>query len=291
MHEAIVICTRNRPAELRITLRSIRHALGAHRTLWVIDASDAAQAKATAACCEGPSMHYRRYAKPPSTAAQRNAGVDALPPSVGCLHFVDDDVTVRPGLADALRAHPSWGGVGGRVVEAHAHTPGATALRRLFLLDHPRPGRVLASGHTSYPEPAPPGPTPVEWLPGCACSYRRAVFDAFRFDERLRGYAMLEDLDFSFRVGQLHPLRAVPGAVLEHRRTPTARFDRARYTERALIHRWWFVRKHFAAWERLAYAWAALGEGLALWRAGDRARCRGWQRGLRAVCAGRDPLL
>ena len=306
--EAIVICTRNRPEALAQTLDGIAaHPPQASAALFVIDASDPSSREQnrdrvdTVTAC--PSVHVP-YTGTPSLPRQRNQAIDRLPPSVEVVHFIDDDVTVQAGYFDALsrmlRARPDVGGTGGVIVESTMSPDPASpsALRRLFLLSHAEPGRVLPSGCTSSAQtPARPdtGLRATEWLSGCSSSYRRAVFDRHRFDPALTGYAMLEDLDLSYRIGQETNLVVQPKAGLFHRRSPRNRWDAEHYAHALTVHRRWFVEKHFdGAWARAAYWWSLFGRLLAVTTSSDPQRdaaLRGLFRGIRTVLTRDHTLL
>ena len=305
--EAVVICTRNRPEELAETLQSIAaHPPSVDLGLAVMDASDPgaqdANRQTVAAFAALPAAHWT-YDAAPSSARQRNAAVKRLPASVGVVHFIDDDVTVHPGyfdrLSDMLKMHASLGGVGGIVMEADAaFQPSApSAGRQLFLLDHPAPGRVLPSGCASpaqEPRPdAPAGLRPTEWLNGCA-SYRRPLFARHRFDDALSGYAMLEDLDLSYRVAQEARLAVAPNARLTHRRPARSAADAERYACALTVHRAWFAKKHFGTIGRVAHAWSLMGRALALFASSHphrHAARRGLWRGLQTLLTRDHPLL
>ncbi len=306
--EAVVICTRNRPGELEQTLESIAaHPPSADLLLVVIDASDAEQRTRTRSLVEGfdalPSVH-RPYTDAPSSARQRNAALDRLPPSVEIVHFIDDDVTVHAGYFEALsavlRTEPDVGGVGGVILEPSKDTPSARSerLQRLFFLSHAETGHVLPSGcTTSAQRPAPndaSGLRDTEWLNGCS-SYRRPLLDQHRFDEILTGYSMLEDLDLSYRIHQQSRLVVQPEARLTHRRSPRNRFDAERYGHSLTVHRRWFVKKHFGdLGSRLAYGWSLLGRLLALLTSSNpnsSVALRGLLRGIRTVLTRNHPLL
>jgi GT2 family glycosyltransferase len=307
--EAIVMCTRNRPAELRRTLSSIEACCpSADRLLVVVDASDGAERMRTRSLVERfapcPSVHWP-YAPPPSSARQRNAALDRLPRSVEVVHFIDDDVTVHPGyfeaLASKLRTAPDVGGVGGCIQEPErpSSSPYRARLRRLFGLAHPVPGRVLRSGvATTAQSPSPDAASSVretEWLSSCASSYCRTLLDRHRFDSALTGYAMLEDLDLSYRIHQDARLVVVPTARLTHRRSARNRFDAERYSHALTVHRRWFVEKHFGdARARRAYWWSQVGRLLALLASSNphrTAALQGLLRGLRTVLRRDHPLL
>jgi GT2 family glycosyltransferase len=307
---AVVICTRNRAADLAATLPSVAAQRPAPPLVLVMDASDAGEAartKAAVAAHAGPSGRYVAYAGAvPSLARQRNAALDALPPSVEVVFFLDDDVTLQPGYFAAQRrylaAHPGVGGIGGlEVLPSGAPVPAARTswarqlLRYAFLIDHPQPGRVLPSGFASSPHRAPHATAPfeVDWLCGFSCGYRRTWLDRERFDERLEGYSHFEDRDLSLRLRPHTRLVVHPGARLVHRTSPVNRHDAARYATSGVTHLAWLVRKH-AALRRAAFWWAMAGSRLALLTTRHPARdevLRGWQRGLRAVWRDEHPLL
>lgn len=307
--EAIVICTRNRPAELKRTLDSVAaHPFSLDLLLAVVDASDEeprTRTRSLVADFEAlPSAHWP-YTDTPSLARQRNAGLDRLPPSVEIVHFIDDDVTVHPGyfeaLSEVLHTHSEVGGVGGVIMEpaARGSSRRTEKLKELFFLSHTVAGRVLLSGCTTsaqHPSPATPtGLRDTEWLSGCSSSYRRALLEQHRFDETLTGYSMLEDLDLSYRIYQETRLVVQPEARLTHRRSARNRFDAERYNHALTVHRRWFVEKHFDDLEsRLAYWWSLLGRLLAITVSSAPRRTaalRGLLRGLETVLTRTHPLL
>jgi GT2 family glycosyltransferase len=305
-----IICTRNRPEDLRRTLKSIDAQHEAGLRLLVVDASDAEAWQTNRKSVDDIAMEgqHVRYDAPPSLARQRNAGLDWLPEPTDIVFFFDDDVTLSPDYFQIITryfdTHPEVGGVGPKVTEPAKQDASAQGsfqsarwrerIRHAFLLDHPLPGRVLLSGHASTPHTASSDhPTDVKWLSGGACAYRREVFRTFRFDNRLRGYSLYEDRDFSFRVHREWPLVALPAPTLTHYASPINRLDVATYTARGITHRYWFVEKNFDhPLRRIAFWWATLGQFLAL-LASPRERSRhalqGLLEGVRQVLHGEHP--
>jgi len=307
--EAIVICTRNRPTELRPTLDSIAaHPPSASTFLAVIDASDDDALRENrehiAEFGAVPAAHWP-YPAAPSLPRQRNYALDRLPSSVSVVHFIDDDVTVQAGyfsaLSDVLQTRPDVGGVGGVIVEPDEirSAPRCPMLQRLFLLRHPEPGRVLPSGCTTSAQSpaagAPAGLRDTQWLSGCSSSYRRRLLHRHRFDAALAGYAMLEDLDLSYRIGQEARLVVQPQARLRHRRAPRNRLDAERYARALTVHRRWFVEKHLGGGAaRGAFWWSVVGRLLAVSMSSDPHRdaaLRGVLQGIRTVWSHDHPLL
>jgi len=306
--EAVVICTRNRPADLARTLESVAGQRGAQdRPVVVVDGSDPSAAERTARVVQNGSddgwpFHYHRFSGRPAATRQRNAGVDLLPDSVEVVHFIDDDVTLRPGyfaaLRRALHRHPPLLGVGGVVArEGDSPRPPVHWSHRLFLLRTAQPSRVLPSGQKMPAWPTGDGELqPAEWLSTCASSYRAEVFTEHRFDPAVEGPSpRLEDLDFSVRVAQDGPLAVVPDARCVHRVAAENRRDTAAATRERLVRRYWFVEKNMdRLGNRLAFWWSVVGQLVALVASAkpdSGAALRGHLEGIRQVWMRAHPLL
>ncbi|HJQ82901.1 MAG TPA: hypothetical protein VKA21_02420, partial [Candidatus Binatia bacterium] len=160
----------------------------------------------------------------------------------------------------------------------------ANGFRRFFLMNSlGRRRGVRRSGFVIY-DPAPRTIQPVTSLVGCNMSYRRAVFDRFRFDEWFDGYGLGEDQDFSWRVGRVFRLVQTPYARLEHRLSPVARASLPALHEMTVVNHFYFVRKNLppTPLTALAFAWSELGELISVLKTGDAAavagKLRGWRR-------------
>lgn len=272
LSEAVIICTRNRPSDLRSTLQSIASQRAtSRRRVFVVDASN------PAVRCEnqdalqkiGPNhWHHLTYDGTPSSARQRNYGISLIPSWVDVIHFLDDDVTLHSGyfaaLTHALHKDTNLGGVGGIVYEDACSSPPhhTSPLATLFLLDGP-PGEMLSSGHAPsaqrYPPSASPptSPVPTEYLNGCS-SYRREVIAETKFDPILNTQSLCEDLDLSYRVSHSHDLKVIPEAKLTHHRSPRNRQSITRYARKMVVHRYWLVCKHDLS--KVAFWWSVLGQ-------------------------------
>ena len=202
------------------------------RLVLVVDASDEASRPAVERVtgeAEGIQVTYVAFSGPPSLARPRNFGVDALPDHAEIVHFLDDDVTLEPGCLDRISAtfsDPRVGGVGGRVEVPGAPAWTSSFLKRVFLLDTTRRGRVLVSGAGTPGQIEAEGDAfETEWLGGFCASYRKSVFQAYRCDPVLEGYSLDEDLDLSYRVGQAYKLMVQPSAVVNHHTSPVGLSD------------------------------------------------------------------
>jgi GT2 family glycosyltransferase len=97
---------------------------------------------------------------------------------------------------------------------------------------------------------------------GWFMSYRRAVFEHERFDERLAGYAWKEDIDFSYRVVKRgYVLVQTPKARVTHHKSSSERLSPFDHQRMALANQFYLHRKNMP--QTLPYKaalwWALVG--------------------------------
>jgi glycosyltransferase involved in cell wall biosynthesis len=265
---SVVVCTRNRPASLAACVASLARQTRRAAELVIVDAGTLPL----------PARFRRRLRKrlrgtrvrilvtPPGLPRQRNRGAEITTGSV--VVFLDDDVVLEPGYLDAVaRVYEddpgrTIGGVGGAQVPDPTPREGVwrKAFCRLFLQESFGDGRVKRSGRPSYCL-SPTERRAVEFLSGCNMSFRREVMTELAFDERLDGYALGEDLDFSYRVSRRWALVLTPEARLDHRHVAGGRPDTDAFRAMSTFNKYLFFRdrvaRHPLDW--LAYLWAAMG--------------------------------
>ena len=298
---ALIICTYRRRAMLGRTLRSLA-TQDFDRPLRVIVVEKDAPSPLPAPEDAWYALDHVRYDGPPSAARQRNAGLDRLPSDAEYVFFLDDDVTLRPGylrtLASVLDENEAVGGAGGLLLgETRPDERGRAArlLRRLFLIDHRRAGRVLPSGKAAPVQTAATtARTPTEWLSTCSSVYRRALLERHRFDPAVPG-ALLEDRDLSYRISREARLVVEPQARLVHHRSERGRPDVRSYAYLDTVQRYWFVEKNVRSpLGKAAFWWSILGRVLAILASQmpeKDAALDGLRQGVRAVWTRDDPLL
>jgi glycosyltransferase involved in cell wall biosynthesis len=307
MSGTLVICTRNRPDDLARTLASVdAQAVSFPLDILVIDAGDPEPAQAVASICRQPyqfPVRHIHFTDTPSLARQRNLALDLLAPETDVVFFTDDDISLDAGYLEYLWQvfvdRPDVVGTGGRV-RASEPAPGdsmvASLYRTLFLMECPTPGGVFPSGGESqaYLRDLRER-TAVHWLSGCSCAYRPAPARQIRFDDRLEGYSLDEDLDFSFRMGQIGALIVEPHASLVHHRSSRNRHQKRRYAAEYLVHRYWFVEKNIRhPLRKPAFWWASIGRmGRTLFSRDPHASDtrKGLVDGARIILHRADPLL
>lgn len=235
---SIIIPTYNRYDDLKVCIASILQQNVLPDELLIIDDGDLPEVPLQARCEQrGIRVIYDNQAKPGLTAS-RNRGISLA--SGELLFFLDDDVALLPGYIDAIRQvfatdpQQRIGGVGGVIANQPTLSRSKKCIHwllRLFLVSGPVEGRVLRSGFcVNFGATGQPftGQTPVDFLAGGVCAYRRQVFEQLLFDENYQGYGLGEDKDFGYRLSRQQRLVITPDARLNHYESAKMRYDKSR---------------------------------------------------------------
>jgi GT2 family glycosyltransferase len=213
---SVLICTRDRRADLARALRSLRADGVARDGVEIVVVEETARPE--------PIPGVRYVPLPPEGrgfAHVRNCAVQAAKGSV--LVFVDDDCEVAPGWFEALLAplaDPAVAGVAGAVLVHDCNAIGYAE----NILGFPGGGlRYLAQADGRV--------VPTAFLSTCNCAYRRTAVERAGGFSSAAGLGGEDDL-LAERVSGSSPCRYAPGAVVYHR--PRERFG--------AIFRW-FVRR------------------------------------------------
>jgi GT2 family glycosyltransferase len=297
-HE-VIICTRDRPEDLRRALDSVANQTLLPDRVLVVDSSedDRSEKETRRQAAEHSGVEFQHIRSAPGLTRQRNCGVAASRGQV--IHFLDDDVVCEPGYLAAIMAcfaaDPNGEvlGVGGLVTNVRPARP--SRWKNLFGLSAADQGRVLASGRPTIVFET-DRQLDVDWLSGCCMSYRAIVFSSEKFDETLPGYGLGEDVDFSYRVRQKGRLVVTPEARLEHHQSERNRLQVEEYTYDDVVLRARRVRTGVgtfsmgAFWASvIAQAVALFVDGYALRAAESRRRLAATLRGARAARKARAP--
>ncbi len=249
MRFSVIIATLGRAETLASTLDSVLSCAPPPDEVLVVDGDGGAEP----VVASGRDVKYVRG--DPGLTRQRNLGLERISGDVAV--FLDDDVAVARDLFAGLAAayqDPTVIGVTGRVVEDAERRFGRRfgaegGLARRLLFGRRREGTMSSAG---YPRRLTRSDRPldVEFMPGCFMTARRDSARAIGFDERLRGYALAEDEDFSYRLSLTGRIRYEPGLVVEHRTLGKAAWlspSRARaFNRQVVVNRSYLFRKNFA---------------------------------------------
>lgn len=273
---ALVIATKDRPAELERLLASVGRQACQPVQIVVVEGGDGdanGVVERFAAALYGEVDHVS--VGWPSLTVQKNAGIRALRPEITLVGFLDDDIVLEDGAIEAMlryweRAADDVGGGGFNIIDTHP--PRATWLKALFLIDGREGGKVLPSGYnTAIPRVT--GTTEVGWLRGGATVWRREVVEAFQFDEWFEGYGYLEDVDYSYNVSRKYRLAVVADALVRHLSPPILTERNYGFGKWQVSNRMYFVRKYPTLSVARCY-WACIGQTLVNWVQGLRSRDR-----------------
>lgn len=293
MSIGVIVCTLNRPTELRDCLASIGQQTLPPQVVVIVDASRRptfdANAKTIAQCADtATSIDFIHVEAPPGLTHQRNLGASIVGQrDVAWVQFVDDDVILAATYLERIDRqfdNPAVAGAEGRDTNVVTRPP------RAFRLLFPRLDKFSAlskTGHNWFPEAL---PADVDWLSGCAPAYRQGVLTELRFDERRAGNGIGEDVDFSFRAGRRGDLRHDPDALYEHRPSTINRDCGAELARQVVGHRRWlatdFPRSFAAGWVR----YGLLVEGTwCMATSGSRRDRERWRYGIALVRSALTP--
>jgi GT2 family glycosyltransferase len=219
----VVICTRNRPPELRACLRSLAAQTERPDAVVVVDSSDQPQPPPEV------GLPVQAVRSAPGLPLQRNLALRLV--TADLVTFLDDDVELEPGYVAAIKrwffSSEDCVGASGNITN-DPHRPALSrAFRRLFDLSNDD-GVLRRSGDVAYLR-HPHAPSQVDVISGSNMTFRRSALGEIRFREDLGRYAYMEDADVALQLLDVGTLWMLPEAKLVHRRSPTARLPRREY--------------------------------------------------------------
>lgn len=222
---AVIIATRGRPSILAETLASLdRQTLLPGQV--ILSASCAEDLPAAVP----PSLPIEFLIGPAGSSVQRNAARSLLSQDAAIVFFFDDDIELAADyleqVAQAFRSHPEIGLLGGELLAN---------------------GRVTRSEAKSLLAGAPvrelPALLPCGSLYGCNMCVRADIFRAVAFDENLRLYGWLEDLDWSVRAGRYGAIMSCPAARAVHLAANSGRVSGYRFGYAQVMNPYYLCKK------------------------------------------------
>jgi len=290
---SLAIATKGRPDDLRETLASLGGCDPRPHELVVVDGDEGRSAEPVVAAFTregGGTLPVRYEHTRPGLTHQRNVALDLVEGEV--VVFVDDDVRFPPEffarLAEAYR-EPEVVGATGRVIEPQGRRFGNSRSGVRRALFRGGEGTMTRFGYPRRLQDLTRS-RDVEFMQGCLMSARTDVARELRFDERLPGYGLAEDEDFSYRLSRRGRVRFAADVEIEHKNTGGSGSATRSFNRTVVVNRAYLFRKNF---ERTPLARVQFAALLVL-LAAHRALNREWQgiRGLvdGAVEAWRRPL-
>lgn len=228
MQSVLLICTRNRVDSLRRTLGFVMAAASPPTLIVVVDSSSKGKLEDVQELVSSVGGRYIHTT--PSLPRQRNIALAEVPRGSKFVHFLDDDADVHPNYfvhTEKLLKATGVVGVGHRTLD-NPDFP----LTSSFDGKIKKPGIVTRWGE-NMPFSA-RGTYEVEWLPGCAMSYKYEEVESISFDERRKKYALGEDVDYSLKAGRRGTLLITDTVPVLHRKEASGRPSRSQYASHFL---------------------------------------------------------
>jgi GT2 family glycosyltransferase len=233
-----VIPTMNRPERARAVVEAMLKQTLLPQGIVVVDASTPPLAlpEEVAQRVRSARVQLTLVHVPPSTAGQRNRGVEHA--ETPLVLFLDDDVELEPRYAEELVArweHAGLEAIGGMVGSPEFVPPQGTArriARRAGMLHYHANGglsttfrrsrklRFVARPHRDVEIPA---------VGAGGAMFRTDLLRRHPFDERFPGYALGEDLDMSYRLSRDAPIIQTPAVRFLHEWDPGERESSRRW--------------------------------------------------------------
>lgn len=258
LHVSLVICTKDRPKDLRLLLESIVAQERAPNDIVIIDGSDQPVKDVSDSFQQLLPIRYVTL-RPPGLTRQRNLGISMLVEQTDWVGFLDDDLELTKNclknLELFLRTNSKYSGVGLKII--NQPNPGRSFFKELFLLDQYPGGSVTRSGAAAAIRPFEFN-TEVEWLYGGATFWRLEVLKNYKYDEWYSGVGYCEDLDFSYRVSRKNELAICSSADCYHyHRQPGV--DKMVPMGSWTIVAWWYFAREKNRFSRACILWSMLG--------------------------------
>jgi GT2 family glycosyltransferase len=263
---SLIICTKDRFDDLKKSFNSLLCQSVLPSEIVVVDSSTSDSTQRYLEELKQKTQVPIKYLKSASgLALQRNIGIQN---SFGdILHFLDDDVDLDYNYikrineiyeADEMKKIM---GVGGRLVDLPIKRFNLF-VRTLFML--PRyngSGIIQLSGFPAF-----------QWISNlnkiastdilCGLSsYRKEVFNNFKFDEKFEQHGYMEDIDFSYRVSRIFSLIYTPYAKIYHRQSNVSRPDHKKLYKMIVVNQHYFYMKNMkkSIDTALGYLWSKIG--------------------------------
>jgi glycosyltransferase involved in cell wall biosynthesis len=215
---SLILATKGRPEVLRDTLLSAAQCDPPPAETIVVDGDEGRSAEPVTDELAAKGVPIRYAASRPGLTLQRNVGLDLAQGDV--VVFVDDDTDLDPGLFAALAdgyRDADVVGVTGRVLDRSSRKVGGMRSRwRRFLPGGGREGSLTRFGYPRRIQDE-DREHDMEYMLGGLMTARREAAASVRFDEKLAGYGLAEDEDFSYRLSRVGRIRFLPQASVVHK--------------------------------------------------------------------------
>ena len=259
MKFSLIICTYQRPEALSKLLKSVEEQTLYPDQIIVVDGSLDEETKQTLIGSDFKNLEYYLVTKENrGLTRQRNFGIKRVDENSFITCFLDDDVVLLEDyfekLIETYNKYTDVLGVGGYILDDNIEwvkteentinfeefvfdgwkrkLGSRNVLRKkLGLLSDQPPGVMPEFSHGLSTSFLPPSDKiyPVEFIMGCAMSFKTDILKNKSFSEYFDGYGLYEDMDFCLRLSKLGSLYVNTSAKLFHYHDPDGRPNQFKY--------------------------------------------------------------
>jgi len=272
MNFSLIICTYMRPVPLLKLLNSVKGQTLYPNEILIIDGSTNDDTKIALEQNYFENLKYFQVTKEDrGLTRQRNYGVAHVAEDMEVICFLDDDTILEPQYFEEIirtyKVYPEALGVGGYINNenkwekvANDYKPtiheftydgwkqkdGSRFVmrKRLGLDSNTKPGFLpeFSNGRSISFLPPSGKIYQVEQLMGGVSSFRKSVFDTFRFSTYFEGYGLYEDADFTLRLSKTGKLYLNTNAQLGHYHDASGRPNKYQYGKMVVRNGWYVWR-------------------------------------------------
>lgn len=283
---SFIICTKDRPKDIIECISTVLRQTVLPKELIIIDASSNEETcDVVRRLLAGSNIKLIYRHSKPNTSYQRNIGIEVASGSI--IFFFDDDVLIDDDYHQKILetystdSNERVAGVTGLIKNPIENPFLGKIFRRLFLLDGEERSNAKSSAHVLNNAKV----RTVSNMWGCQMSFKKKVFDKYRFDEsmgELSGYAFLEDLEFTSRVAQEYILLQNLSTGVYHKVSPVARDKTEKLEEATVLNKYYIFKKNTpkSLINCLVFAWQQIGIIIHAFAQTVRKRDMGWTIGV-----------
>jgi GT2 family glycosyltransferase len=260
MTSAVIVCTRNRSSDLNEFLATLNFQTRLPEKVLIVDSSNP-QSKIDYSILSNIESRIEHIESIPGLTIQRNVGLSLTKDVYDYLHFFDDDVLLEPDYLEiansVFQQHRKVVGVCGRTPDNPLTGP--RALKRFFLLDSKKSGKLQKSGiNVGFRKQG--DAYLVDWMPGCCMSYKSSAVGSKIFDETRANVGWGEDVDFSARIASIGDLLCEPRLGIFHKLSSVNRDSTSTRFIKDLESRFKLAKDPSIRVTKMGIMWSLLGE-------------------------------
>ncbi|MBM3233181.1 glycosyltransferase family 2 protein [Candidatus Pacearchaeota archaeon] len=267
---SVIIPTYNRANDLKTTLEYILPFSKKLCQIIIVDQSTNKDTKKVVDILSRKSKNIRYiFSKIPSITIARNKGIEKLSDKSRLACFIDDDVSIDENyfneILNVFNANPDAKAVAGYVPSPELRSMPfmERLLRKIFFISYGEKNRarIISTYGNTYPSSL-SKTIKAQWLPGVNMVYKTEVFREQLFDDKLLGYTVAEDIDFSYRLYKKYPgsLFITPYAKLVHRVSKTERAPTPKISYINQVDHFYFQAKNMNSLrQKSVFIWSLFG--------------------------------